>query len=253
MKTKLEEKDRVYNLVGNKAPLSLSIASRHTTRKSLLYYDEEMKTNRELRYASNQKSPFVDEQDGTAVVGPIIFEDGLLRVPRTNRVLQEMLHYHPDNVANKGGVFEEFDPSASAEKKIALLDLEDDAAIKARELDLNTMLSIGRIYLNGNVEKMSTAELKRDIRLFAKTNPQEFLQAVEDPELDVDNIAIRAFNENYVQFRGGKDIFYNLKDNKKKILTVPFGENHFDSMSKWLRTTEGHDFYKFLEKEFADQ
>lgn len=249
---KLEEKDRIYNLVGNKTPLSLSIASRHTPRKSVLFYDEEKKTNRELRYARNQKSPFVDEQDGTAIVEPIIFEDGVLRVPRTNPVLQEFLHYSPDNVANGGGIFEEFDPSASAERKVASLDLELDAAIKARELDLNTMLSIGRIYLNGNVDKMSTAELKRDIRLFAKTNPEEFLSAVEDPDLSIDNIAIRAFNENYVQFRGGKDIYYNLKDNKKKILTVPFGENHFDSMSKWLRSDEGQDLYKFLQKEFGE-
>ena len=255
MKKTLELKDRVYNLAGSKTPLALYIASRHTNRKSLLYFDETAGTNganRELRYAKNQKSPFVDEQDGTAVCEPIIFEDGVLRVPKTNRVLQEFLYYSPDNVSNGGGVFEEFDPSVSAAKKVASLDLELDAAIKARGLDLNTMLAVGRIYLNGNVDKMSTDELKRDIRLFAKTNPEEFLDAVEDPDLNINNIATRAFSESYVTFRGGKDVFYNLSDNKKKILTVPFGENHIDKLATWLHTSEGQEFYKLLQKEFGE-
>lgn len=255
MKQKLEQKDRVYTLVGKKTPLAMYIASRHSNRKSLLYYDPTkgpLGENRELRYAKNQKSPFVDEQDGTAIVEPIVFEDGTLRVPKTNPVLQEFLYYSPDNIANGGGIFEEFDPSVSAAKKVASLDLELDAAIKARELDLNTMLAVGRIYLNGNVDKMSVEELKRDIRLFAKSSPQEFLDAVADPDLNINNIASRAFSEGYVQLRGGKDIFYNLKENKKKILTLPFGEDAVDKLSTWLHTDEGQEFYKFLVKEFEN-
>ena len=51
---------------------------------------------RELRYATNQNSPFVDEQKGEATIGHIIFEDGVLTVPKEKQNLQKLLSlYHP--------------------------------------------------------------------------------------------------------------------------------------------------------------
>ena len=92
--------DKVYRLKRRITPLSYMIQSKSTRKKPLLYFDGQ--TNRELRYARNQKSPFLEEQDGNAVLEPIIFESGLLLVPKSNPVLQEFLSYHPGN----GGVFE---------------------------------------------------------------------------------------------------------------------------------------------------
>jgi hypothetical protein len=95
--------DKVYRLKRKITPLSYMIQTKSSKRKPLLYFDGQ--TNRELRYARNQKSPFLDEQDGNAVLEPIIFEDGLLYVPKTNPVLQEFLSYHPAF----GGLFVEID------------------------------------------------------------------------------------------------------------------------------------------------
>ena len=89
--------DKVYKLTRNAAPLSFMLPTRHSRRFPLLYFDEVQGTNRTLRYARNQKSPFEDEQDGNIVMEPVIFEDGFLRVPKDNPVLQEFLHYHPLN------------------------------------------------------------------------------------------------------------------------------------------------------------
>ena len=50
-----------YVLKRKTPPLSFMLASRHTRRKPLLYFDGT--SNRPLRYARNQKSPFEDEQD----------------------------------------------------------------------------------------------------------------------------------------------------------------------------------------------
>ena len=100
MKKKKEIKNRIYKLRNGHQPLSFTINSRNTRRKPLLYFDGEH--NRPLRYASNQKSPFEDEQDKNVILDPVIFEDGMLYVPKNNPVLQEFLHYHPDN----GSVFE---------------------------------------------------------------------------------------------------------------------------------------------------
>ena len=80
---KWELKDRVYVLKGDMSPITYTIQTRHTPRKPLLYWDEEKGMNRELRLASNQKSLFVDEQDGYSTLQHLIFQDGVLNVPRT--------------------------------------------------------------------------------------------------------------------------------------------------------------------------
>ena len=78
--------DKAYRLLLRQIPLTYMLASRHTNRSPLLWFDEEKGVNRPLRYARNQKSPlFEDEQDGNAVLEPVMFEDGLLSVPRTNQ------------------------------------------------------------------------------------------------------------------------------------------------------------------------
>ena len=86
-KSKPEFKAKAYRLTGNKAPLSYMLSSRHSTRSPLLYFDEEEGTNRPLRYSRNQKSPFEDEQDGNAILEPIVFEDGMLMVEKQSETI----------------------------------------------------------------------------------------------------------------------------------------------------------------------
>ena len=64
MKTKTEIKSRIYRLTRGMAPLSFMLPSKSSKRRPLLYFDEETGENREIRYATNQMSPFKDEQDG---------------------------------------------------------------------------------------------------------------------------------------------------------------------------------------------
>jgi len=95
--TKVVFADKQYKLTRDVAPLSFMLPTRHSRRFPLLHFDENEGINRELRYARNQKSPFVDEQDGNAILEPVIFEDGFLFVKKENQVLQQFLHYHPLN------------------------------------------------------------------------------------------------------------------------------------------------------------
>jgi hypothetical protein len=89
--------DKTYKLTRETAPLSLILASRHTQRFPLLHFDEETGTNKALRYARNQNSPFQEDQDNNAILEPIVFENGFLTVPKNNQVLQKFLHFHPGN------------------------------------------------------------------------------------------------------------------------------------------------------------
>ena len=127
--------DKVYRLKRKNAPLSYIIPTRSTPRKPLLYFDEEMGINRPLRYERNQKSPFEDEQDGNAIVEPVIFEDGFLRVTRTNPVLQQFLDLHPMN----GLKFEVINKKKEAQEELEEINLQVDALIEAKQMSIEQM------------------------------------------------------------------------------------------------------------------
>jgi len=243
---KLELKDRVYKLTRNRAPLSCIIPSRNSPRSPLLYFDEEKGYNRALRYAKNQKSCFEDEQDGTAIIEPVIFEDGMLRVPKSNPVLQEFLHYHPMN----GKRFVEVDYGKDAAQEIEKLNVEVDALIEAKSLSLDELENIGRVLFSKDVTLITTEELKRDVLVFAKRNPQMFLRALSDPSLKLQSTIQRFFDERLLSFRNKKrDVYFNLEGNKKRMTTIPFGIDPIEYLSDWFKTDDGVDVLQFLEKQ----
>ena len=180
MKNTTPLKTKAYRLKRSERPLSYMLSSRHSNRSPLLYFDEEQGINRPLRYARNQKTPFEDDQDGNAILEPIVFEDGMLVVQRENQVLQQFLHYHPGN----GMVFEEIDNAKDASEELASVELTIDAQVLAKNLSTEKLLSVSRILMGASVNTMTIPELKRDILVYAKNNPEELIDIVNDPLLD---------------------------------------------------------------------
>jgi hypothetical protein len=91
-----EFKDRTYYIATGKSPLVYTIPSRHSQRKPLLYFDKDLGYARELRYATNQRTPLVDEQKGEVTLGRIVFRNGTLTVRKEDVALQKLLSiYHP--------------------------------------------------------------------------------------------------------------------------------------------------------------
>ena len=235
--------DKVYKLkIGN--PLSYTLASRNHPRFPLMWYDEKNNVNRALRYCSNQKSPFEDEQDGNFMIEPIIFEDGFLRVPKNNPVLQEFLHYHPLN----GNIFTEVDKEKDAVAEVEDLNLEVEALVEARQLSLDQIETLTRVMFGKDPSTVSTAELRRDILVFAKRDPKEFLNILNDPQLKF-QAKVRLFFENklLVLRSGDKEVWFNTATNKKKMLSVPFGEDPYEMVAHFLQSDEGIDSLKMLE------
>ena len=89
-KPEWEIKDRVYYLKGNKNPLTLTLPGKHTRKHALLFFDEKTGKQREIRYATNQDSPLVDEQKGEVTMGHIRFLKGSLTVKKEQQNLQHM-------------------------------------------------------------------------------------------------------------------------------------------------------------------
>ena len=245
MKKKTVFTSKAYRLKNGTAPLNYMLSSHNTSRSPLLYFDEETGVNRPLRYARNQKSPFVDEQDGNAILEPIVFEDGMLMVEKANQVLQQFLYYHP----GRDKIFEEVNNEKDAAEDVDILEQALEAQIVAKELSLDKLISVSRILIGGNVERYSTAELKRDILLYAKHNPEDFMEVVNDPDLEFDDEIRQFFDEKLLSLRNhNKDVYFNLKGNKKKMLTIPFGEDPYHVVGSYLKTDEGIDIYQGLSK-----
>lgn len=235
--------DKVYKLkIGS--PLSYTLASRNHPRFPLMWFDEKNNQNRALRYAVNQKSPFEDEQDGNAIIEPIIFEDGFLSVPRTNPALQAFLHYHPLNNI----IFLEVNKEKDAAEEVEDLNVEVDALIEARQLSIEQIETLTRVMFGKDPSTVSTAELKRDILVYAKNDPQEFLNILNDPELKFQAKIRKFFEEKLLILRNAeKEVWFNTNTNKKKMLSVPFGQDPYEMTGHFLQSDEGLDSLKMLE------
>ena len=236
-------KDMIFVLNQKNPPLTWMLNSRNTSSNPLMHWDGSQ--NRALRYAKNQKSPFEDEQDGQLVLEPIVFQDGSLFVPKTNPALQQFLMYHPG--FNKS--FSLLDNEKDAKEDVEILSMEVDALIKAKELSLDMMLSIARVQLGLNVDTISTVEIKRDVLVYARNYPEDFLIAIQDPNLAVQDTIARCFDETILRLRNkNRDVYINLPNNKTKLLTLPIGEEKNYAVATFLKTDDGLPTLKMLEK-----
>lgn len=244
MKQNVTPTDKLYKLKGDAAPLSYTIPSRNTRRYPLLWFDEVNNVNKPLRYAVNQKTPFEDEQDGNAIVEPIIFENGFLRVPKNNPVLQQFLHYHPLN----GRTFMEVDYEKDAVKEVENLSAEVDALVQARQLSIEQLETVSRVLFGKDPSRSTTAELKRDVLVYAKKDPKGFINMLSDPMLRLQSDVHVFFENKILTFRNGqKEVWFNTTSNKKKMLTVPYGQDPYFTVAQFLKTDEGIDALKMLE------
>jgi len=242
--------NKTYKLTKEAAPLSFMLPTRNSRRYPLMHFDEAKGENRALRYARNQKSPFEDEQDGNAIVEPVIFEDGFLHVSRTNPVLQEFLHYHPMN----GSKFVEVNTEKDAQKEMDVLNSRVDALIEARQLDIEQVEALARVLFNTDVSRTTSAELRRDILIFAEQEPAQFLNAAKDPTLKLNSLVQEFFSYKVLVFKNNKkDVYFNTPKNKKRMLNLPFGEDPYYVISSYLQTDEGVDILKFLEKNLENK
>lgn len=235
-------KDRTYVLKNGMSPLTYKIRS-----SNLLYFDEEQGINRELRYAANQKSLFVDEQDGFARLEHVVFEDGILVVPRNNPVLQQLLSvYHPD----KDNTWEEIDRQQEAADELDMIEAELEALKLVAELDIEHLEAILRTEIGSEVTKMSSKEIKRDCYLFAKNEPRLFVEVANDEDIKLRNLANRSVESGLVTL-GDDNTVFKWKSNGKKIMTVPFDEHPYTAFARFLKTDEGVDVMKAIMKKLS--
>jgi len=234
-----EVKDRTYWLTRKRRPLSYMIRS-----ANIHWFDEEKGYERELKYTSNQRTCFVDEMTGEQRLEHVIFRNGALVVPRNKTVLQKLLSlYHP----HKDKLYYEWKPQAQAASQLDIIELEIDALMSARNLDVDIAEAVMRVERGSDVSKMSSKELKRDLLIFAKKNPSLFLELVNDENVVLRNFGIRATEMGILKLSSDQRTF-TWGSNDRKLCTVPFDEHPYSALAAWFKTDEGMEIYSNIEK-----
>ena len=236
---KWEIKDRTYYLADNRSPLSYKLKT-----TDIYHFDEEKGYERELKYTSNQRTPFVDEFVGDGRLEHVIFRNGALQVPKSKTVLQKMLSlYHPQNEV----VYKEMMPQKEAASELDWLEFQVEALSIAKDLDIDTAEAVMRVELGSKVSKMSSKELRRDLLLFARNNPGLFLELTTDENVTLRNFGIKAVEFGIIKLSQDQRTFL-WSSNDRKLMTVPYQEHPYSALAVWFKTDEGLEVYKSIEK-----
>jgi len=200
-----------------------------------------------LKYCQNQNTPFVDEMKGDQRLEHIVFRSGALFVPKEKTVLQKLLSlYHP----NRDSVFYEHKPQEIARNQVDTLELEIEALMIAKDLDIDMAEAVMRAEIGSQVSKMSSKELKRDLLLYAKNNPELFLELVNDDNVQLRNFGIKATELNIIKLSSDQRYFM-WGSNDRKLMTVPFDEHPYSALAQWFKTDEGMEVYTNIEKRLS--
>ena len=234
-----EIKDRMYLLKDGKKPLSRSIKA-----ADIFYFDEEKGYERELKYCQNQKTPFVDEMKGDQRLEHIIFRSGALFIEKEKTTLQKLLSlYHP----HRNTIYEEYKPEGIAADEIEVLDMQVDALIAARNIDIDMAEAIMRVEKGSEVSNLSSKELKRDLLVFARNNPKLFLELADDENVMLRNFGIKAVESGVLRLSSDQRNFI-WGSNGRKLMTIPFDEHPYTALAHWFKTDEGMEIYTNIEK-----
>jgi hypothetical protein len=75
------------------------------------------------------------------------------------------------------------------------------------------------------------------------------MKIINDPLLKLQSTIQLFFDKSLLTFRNKqKEVWFNTSSNKKKMLTVPFGEDPIYIVSSYLQSDDGVDSLKMLEK-----
>lgn len=234
-----QTKNRLYELKGNKIPPVYVLKS-----KNLYWFDEELGMEREIKYCRNQQTVFVDEMKGPQRLGHIVFRNGKLLVEKEQVILQKFLSiYHPKNNL----VYEEYNAEAVAENDIDIIELQLEAMNTAKALEVDRAEAVLRTEYGSDVTKMTSKELKRDVLIFAQNNPEMFLELVNDENINIRNIGIKAVEQGVIKLSEDQRTF-KWGSNGRKLITVPFDENPYSALAAYFKTDDGIEVYQTVEK-----
>ncbi len=209
--------------------------------KGVTIYDEEKNQVREMRYCPNEPSIWVDEQSENAVKKPVIFNNGNLIVSKEKPNLMEYLDRHPQNVNNGGGVFKLVEQDRDAEKELEKEFSMVDSISMVREKPIQELLPVALFY-GMNIDR-PVAEIRFDLLKEAKSNPQKFIQAFDNPVVQARAVVYQAKEYQIINVKNDGAYWF---DSNRLIVANPTGQDPLDTLTRYCLTDKGASVFDKL-------
>tara|TARA_R100001510_G_C7597554_1_gene165177 strand:- start:4 stop:771 length:768 start_codon:yes stop_codon:yes gene_type:complete len=236
---KAKKKDTyIYKLIRGGGAVTIIPSS------GITIYDESKNEVREIRYCSNQKSIFVDEQEGTSTREPIKFYEGALAVPHTKPNLIAFMDSHPNNVKNGGRSFEILDTEKDHEKTVENEFLVHDAITLVREKSAEELVPVGMHF--GITLGDSIADFKYEMLQIAKSNATKFIASFDDPVVTMKAKLTRAADFGIIKLN---DTGAYWSDGNRLIVATPTGYSSLNTLTQHCLTDKGSTTFAKIESE----
>ena len=203
-------------------------------QKNISHFDKESGMVRQIRYCPSEHSVFVDEQSEKAVRKSVVFADGRLLVRPDQPNLAEFMRLHPGNTANGGTVFSKVDKQEKAKVDVSKEFAVADAIIMIKEKPFEDLLSVAAS-IGINVDRQA-AEIKHDLLMYAKKNPNQFIKMFDNPEVTMKAKVRMAMKYGIIEISKGAA---RWKDTNGMIVSVPEGKDGVDVLLRFLLTEAG--------------
>jgi len=105
-----------------------------------------------------------------------------------------------------------------------------------------------RVDQGNKVSNMTSKEIKRDVMLYAKNKPSLFMDLVNDDNVQLRNVGIKAIEAGLLKLSSDNRTFH-WGSNDRKIMTVPFDENPYSALAAYFKTDDGMEIYQNIEKQ----
>lgn len=217
------------------------------SQNDITIYDREKDTVRAIRYCPNEPSIYVDEQSSNARRTHIIFVDKLLGVLPNQPNLQEYLDAHPGNIKNGGSLFFEINNEKKTDTLLQDEFIIHDAISLIREKSIDDLIPV-ILYLGISLDQRNQ-EIRRELLIEAKSNPQAFIELFDNPLVKMRASITLATSNNILKINQD-GVFW--ADSGRLILATPVGQDGVDMMTKFCLSEKGslvhQEILKRLEK-----
>ncbi len=209
---------------------------------------EETGRNRKIQYVLGEQSIYADEQTSmNPVLGDIIFNNGSLPVQYQQVTLKEFLDKSNYNISNehrmngKKKIFELIDDEVNAEKNLESLEVEFHAIETLMTMEPQKMVGYARA-LGVNVDR-SMYEIKHDMMIMAKNNPEKFMDEISNPRLERKQVIMDAADERIIIINHTTRQITWGTGAKNMITVIPVGVDAYDHFVDYTFDSEGKEVY----------
>ena len=140
-----------------------------------------------------------------------------------------------------------FDANKEAESDVKDVELELEAMNLAKDMDISDLEAVARVAIDGNVSEMASNEIRRDMLIFARQDPEQFMTLAKDENISLRNAAVRSVEIGILTIGDDqRTVSWGKGKKKGKIITVPYGENVYSALAVYFKTDEGLDVLQYI-------